>query len=567
MVRVGEPSGFVTQRDILFKEDQRRIMIVQERQVNPSQLKRIREEKAEVSVETPVDFGKLYEDTIKNFTEGQIVKGRVVAIWAKEALIDIGYKSEGPLSLEEFPDPSSLKVGDEVEVLFESVEDEKGMVVVSKRKADRLRCWNRILVNATEGSIIEGKIFKRVPGGFMVDIGMDAFLPASLVELKPAKNLDQFVGLVSKFKIVKINPKRRNIVLSRKDFLEVEKDALRAKRLSELKQGQVLKGRVKNITDFGAFIDLGGADGLLHITDMSWGRIKHPTELVNVGNEIDVMIISFDRETQRISLGLKQVTKDPWTEAAQKYPANSKVKGKVVNILPYGAFVELERGIEGLVHVSELSWTKRVNHPSEMLALGDEVETIVLNIDPQERKIALGIKQLENNPWLQVDSKYPVGSVVSGRIKNLTDYGAFVEIEPGIGGLIHISDLSWTKRVSHPSDVLKKGEMITVRVLSVDTTAKKISLGLKQLDEDPWKEFTKELKPGLTVTGKISKIVNFGLFVVIRDGVEGLVHVSEIPEREGTRFSDSFKPGDEVRVRILRLDDENRKIALSLRVK
>lgn len=528
--------------------------------------KRTKEE-AVKEVTTPLDFDKLYDETIKRFTEGQIVKGTVVAIWAKEALIDIGYKSEGLLSLEEFQDPSSLKVGDEVEVLFESLEDEQGMVVVSKRKADRLKCWNQILADATEGSIIEGRVFKRVPGGFMVDIGMEAFLPASLVDLKPTKNLDQFIGLVSKFKIVKINPKRRNIVLSRKDYLETEKDALRTKKLSELQQGQVLKGRVKNVTDFGAFIDLGGVDGLLHITDMSWGRIKHPSELLNIGDELNVMVIGYAQDTQRISLGLKQISQDPWNDADKKYTVNAKVKGKIVNILPYGAFVELEKGIEGLVHVSELSWTKRVSHPTEVVNLGDEVEAIVLSLDKNERKIALGIKQLENNPWLQVEDKYPVGSVVNGKVKNITDYGVFVEIEPGIGGLVHISDISWTKRVNHPSDIFKKGDTVTARVLSIDTNAKKISLGLKQLEEDPWKEFTKDIKLGSVLTGKVTKVVNFGVFVELSEGLEGLVHVSEIPERDDIKFPDSFQAGDELKVKVLRVDDENRKIALSLKVK
>ncbi len=529
--------------------------------------KKVHEEQSVSSVETPLDFDKLYEETIKNFTEGQIVKGKVVAIWTKEALIDIGYKSEGLLNLEEFPDPSALKVGDEIEVLFESLEDEQGMVVLSKKKADRLKCWNQILSNATEGSIIEGRIFKRVPGGFMVDIGMEAFLPASLVDLKPVKNLDQLVGIVSKFKIVKINPKRRNIVLSRKDFLEMEKDAMRARKLGELKEGQVLKGKVKNVTDFGAFIDLGGIDGLLHITDMSWGRIKHPTEVLNIGDELNVMIIGSDKETQRISLGLKQISQDPWNDVDKKYQIDSKVKGKIVNILPYGVFVELEKGIEGLVHVSELSWTKRINHPSEVFSLGDEVEAIVLSLDKGDRKIALGVKQLENNPWLQVEGKYPVGSVVNGKVKNVTDYGVFVEIEPGIGGLLHISDISWTKRVNHPGDMFKKGDTVTARVLSVDTMSKKISLGLKQLEEDPWRDFTKDLKVSGILDGKVTKLVNFGLFVQLSDGVEGLIHVSEISEREGTRFPESFKVGDEIKVKVLRIDDENRKIALSLRLK
>jgi small subunit ribosomal protein S1 len=543
-------------------------MILEEKHTAVADTPELVAEETVKTVPSPkLDLAKLYDETVKNFTEGQIVKGRVVALLVKEVLIDIGYKSEGRLSLDEFPNPSSVKVGDTVEVLFEASENDEGMVVVSKRKADRLKCWNNILATATEGSVIEGRVFKRVTGGFMVDIGMEAFLPASLVDLKPAKNLDQFVGLVSKFKIVKINPKRKNIVLSRKDYLEIEKDELRAKKLAELKEGDVVKGRVKNITDFGAFIDLGGADGLLHITDMSWGRISHPSELVEVGREAEVMIVGFDRETQRISLGLKQLTPDPWKDVDKKYPVNSKVKGKVVNILPYGAFVELERGVEGLVHVSELSWTKRVHHPSEVLHLGDEVEAIVLTVEKEARKVALGIKQVENNPWLTVDQKYPVATVVEGKVKNITDYGLFVEIEPGVGGLIHISDISWTKRVNHPGDLFKKGDTVTARVLSVDSQARKISLGLKQLEADPWKDFTKDLTVGLVLTGKVTKVVHFGVFVELKEGIEGLIHISEIPDREKKRFPESFKAGDESKVKVLRIDEENHRIALSLKLR
>lgn len=513
------------------------------------------------------DFEKLYADTIKSFSEGEIVKGRVVAVSGKEALVDIGYKSEGLLNLEELPDPSALRIGDEIEVLFEYHEDEEGMVIVSKRKADRQRCWNKILSTANEGSIMEGRICKRVPGGFMVDIGMEAFLPASLVDLRPTKNLDQFLGVASKFKIVKINPKRKNIVLSRKDYLEMEKDELRAKKLEELKEGQAVKGRVKNITDFGAFIDLQGVDGLLHITDMSWGRINHPSELVKIGDDIEVMVTAFDKENQRISLGLKQLAQDPWTQADVKYPVNTRIHGRVVNLLPYGAFVEIEKGIEGLVHISELSWTKRVHHPSEVLTLGQEVDAVVLSLDKDNRKIALGMKQLDDNPWDEVADKYPVGTVVEGKVKNLADYGAFVEIEPGLGGLIHISDMSWTKRVNHPQEVLKKGDTVRAKILSIDPQSRKISLGIKQLEDDPWKDLTKDLKEDMTLNGKVTKVVNFGVFVEIAEGVEGLVHVSEIPEREKKNFQEVFKVGEERRVKILRIEADQRKIALSFKVR
>lgn len=516
---------------------------------------------------TVMDYAKMYEDTIKNFTEGEVVTGKVLAIYSstKEALVDIGYKSEGLLKLDELADPASLKLGDSIEVLFERLDDEKGVVHVSKRKADRLKSWNVIVANSSEGSIIEGKIFKRVPGGFMVDIGMEAFLPASLVELKPVKYLDQYIGLQSKFKIVKINPKRKNIVLSRKDFLETEKDEMRSKRLEEIKEGMVIKGRVKNITDFGVFLDLNGADGLLHITDMSWGRISHPSELVKLGDEIQVMITAYDRTNQRISLGLKQLTPDPWKEADQKYPINTRVRGAVVNMLPYGAFVEIEKGIEGLVHVSELSWTKRVHHPSEILAMGQIVEAIVLSIDKDSRKIALGVKQIEENPWDNIEGKYPVGMVVKGTVKNLADYGAFVEIEPGIGGLVHISDMSWTKRINHPQEFLKKGDVIEASLLSLDKDNKKISLGIKQLQQDPWKELTRGFSAGMEVNGKVTKVVNFGVFIEISEGVEGLAHISELPEAEKKNFQEAIKVGDVRQAQILRVDEEGRKIALSLK--
>ncbi|HNV85350.1 MAG TPA: 30S ribosomal protein S1 [Candidatus Omnitrophota bacterium] len=541
-------------------------MILKEKQTE-ARTKAEYEPNLSLESEPMTDFSKLYAETIKSFAEGEIVKGKVVSISGKEALVDIGYKSEGLLNLDELPDPSAIKVGDEIEVLFEYHEDEEGMVIVSKRKADRQRCWNKILSTTSEGSIVEGRICKRVPGGFMVDIGMEAFLPASLVDLRPTRNLDQFSGLVSKFKIVKINPKRKNIVLSRKDYLELEKDELRAKKLGELKEGAVVKGRVKNITDFGVFIDLSGVDGLLHITDMSWGRINHPSELVKIGDEIEVMVTAFDKETQRISLGMKQLAQDPWHQADVKYPANSRIKGKVVNLLPYGAFVELEKGIEGLVHVSELSWTKRFHHPSEVLSLGQEVEAVVLSVDKDSRKIALGIKQLEGSPWDDVDTRYPVGSVIEGKVKNLAEYGAFVEIEPGLGGLIHISDMSWTKRVNHPQEFLKKGDTVRAKILAIDSQAKKISLGMKQLEEDPWKELTKNFKEGMVLNGKVTKLVNFGVFVEIAEGVEGLVHISEIPDREKKNFQELFKVGEERKVKILRIEDDARKIALSFKAR
>lgn len=509
-------------------------------------------------------FADLYEKTMQTFQEGDVVKGKVVGFRKNEVIVDIGYKAEGVLSLDEFTDPTELKDGSEIDVLFESFDDENGVVILSKRKADRQRTWNDILVNAQEGSIVEGKIFKLVRGGFMVDIGMEAFLPASLVDTKPTRNLNQFLGMTSKFVIAKINHKRKNVVVSRKDYLEREKSEARSQKLTALTEGQVAKGRVKNITDFGVFVDLGDLDGLLHITDMSWGRLSHPSEMVKIGDEIEVAIISIDRNTGKVSLGLKQKTANPWDRVENRYGIGTQIRGKVVNILPYGAFIELEPGVEGLVHISELSWTKRVTHPSELLKVGDEVEVIVLNLDKDAKKISLGMKQTQDNPWSSVASKYGIGDRVKGTVRNLTDYGAFIELEPGVDGLVHISDISWTHKVNRPSDVLKKGDQIDVMVLSIDQEAQKISLGMKQLTDDPWDDLTKGLLTGLPVSGKITRVVNFGLFVELENGLEGLVHVSEIGGVATTQdLEKNYAIGSQIQVSILNVDHEARKIALS----
>lgn len=510
-------------------------------------------------------FAELYEKTLHTFQEGEVVKGTIVAVRSKDVVVDIGYKAEGILSLDEFLDRNEIKVGQKIDVLFECFEDEQGAVIISKRKADRQRTWHDLLSTATEGSIVDGKIYKKVRGGFMVDIGMEAFLPASLVDIKPTRNLDQFLGLASKFIIVKINQKRKNVVVSRKDFLEKEKNQARSKKITTLHEGDIVKGRVKNITDFGVFIDLGDLDGLLHITDMSWGRIAHPSELVKIGDDIEVSIIGIDREKEKVSLGLKQTTPDPWKNAENKYSIGNQTTGKVVNILPYGAFVELEPGIEGLVHISELSWTKRVTHPSEILQTGDQVEVIVLNIDAANKKISLGMKQTQENPWKKVAGKYSIGMKVKGTVRNLMDYGAFVELEPGIDGLVHISDLSWTHKVTNPSEVLKKDQSVEVIILSIDTDAQKISLGLKQLSNDPWENLTRDLANGLQLTGKITRIVNFGLFVELENGLEGLVHVSEIPNAAANKLEKQFNPGDAIQVSVLNVDHDGRKIALTLK--
>lgn len=510
-------------------------------------------------------FAELFEKSLQKVQEGEVVKGTIVEMRNNEIVVDIGYKAEGVLSLDEFMDPSSLKVGSEIEVLFESFDDEKGHVVLSKKKADRQRTWNDLLSNAQEGTLIEGKVFRKVRGGFMVDIGMDAFLPASLVDIKPTRNLDQYLGLTSQFMIVKINHKRKNVVVSRKDFLDQERHEAKSRRMLTLKVGDMAKGRVKNITDFGVFLDLGDLDGLLHITDMSWGRIVHPSEMVKLGDELEVMVIAVDREHEKVSLGLKQKSRDPWTDAVAKYSIGTQSRGRVVNMLPYGVFVELEPGVEGLVHISELSWTKRVNHPSEILKIGDEVEVQVLNLDREGKKISLGIKQTQENPWNRVPDRYRVGDRLQGTVRNLTDYGVFIELEPGVDGLVHISDISWTHKVTHPSESLKKGDAVQVMVLSIDPEAKKISLGMKQLTEDPWQDLTKDLSTGTQASGKVTRVVNFGLFVQLENGLEGLIHISEVPGVTSADITKFYKVGDSIQVSILNVDHEARKIALTLR--
>lgn len=510
-------------------------------------------------------FAELVNQTFQSLEEGHIVRGRVIAIQGKEVLVDFGYKSEGVLPVEDFTDPTELEVGKEIDVLFESFDDEEGVAHLSKKKVDRQRCWDDVLAHAQEAMVVDGRIFKKVRGGFMVDIGMEAFLPASLVDIKPVRNLDQFLNFSGKFVIVKINHKRRNIVVSRKDYMERERGEAKRNQIDGLKAGQVVKGRVKNITDFGAFIDLGHLDGLLHITDMSWGRIPHPSKLVKLGDEIEVAILSVDREQGKVSLGMKQRLGDPWEKVQEKYPAGNRVRGKVVNILPYGAFVELEPGVEGLVHISEFSWTKRVNHPSEFLQIGEEVEVMVLNLDLSDRKISLGIKQAQENPWNALRNKYSTGDRVRGTVRNLTDFGAFIELEPGIDGLLHVSDMSWTAKNVKPAELLKKGDEVEVMVLTLDPDAQRISLGMKQLGDDPWQTVTQDLFPGSLVPGRVSRMANFGLFVQLDNGLEGLVHVSEIPGVSPQALEKNFKVGDGILVQVLHVDREARKIALSLK--
>ncbi|MBM3253050.1 MAG: 30S ribosomal protein S1 [Candidatus Omnitrophica bacterium] len=509
------------------------------------------------------DFSKIYEESLKDIKEGQILKGRIIAISKKEVLVDVGYKSEGLIPLNEFPNPGELKVGDEIEVFLEQKENEEGMMVISKEKADKTQSWERIIATHREGDIIEGRVTKKVKGGLTVDIGIEAFLPASQTFLKAPFNIDSLLGQTIKVRILKINKARKNIVVSRKEALQFEREHAKSKILDELRKGEIRKGVVKNITDFGAFIDLGGVDGLLHITDMSWSRISHPSEMLAIGDPIEVMILDFDKENIKVSLGLKQKTQSPWQNAEQKYPVGSKVKGKVVNILPYGVFVELEKGLEGLIHVSEISWSKKITNPQEMFAIGDAVEAVVIGIDSANQKLSLGIKQLEANPWVDAKTKYPVGTVIKGKIRNLTDYGAFVELEEGIDGLIHISDMSWTKRISNPSEILKKGQRIEAVVLNIDPENRKLSLGLKQLTADPWPDIIKKCPVGTPIEGRIVKITTFGLFVEFNDNLEGLLHISELETEPSLSLDRRFKVGDSIKALILKIDEEQRKIALT----
>jgi len=519
-----------------------------------------------VKKEEVSDFARLYQASITDIKVGQIVKGKILAINAKDIMVDIGYKSEGLIQLNEFSDPESLKVGDEVDVYLESKEDENGMVVLSRQKAERAVGWDMVISRYGEGDVVEGKVSKKVKGGFMVNIGVEAFLPASLAALRGFGNLNQMVGQAFPFKIVKINKARKNIVVSRKDVLMQQKDEDKKKVFDNLQKGALISGIVRNITDFGAFVDLGaGIIGLLHITDMSWGRVSHPSEVLAIGDTIEVMVLDFDKESGKVSLGMKQKTQNPWESVDVKYAIGNKVKGSVVNLMPYGAFVELEKGVEGLLHISELSWTKKYANPNELLAIGDRIEVQILEVDKANKKISLGIKQLESNPWIGVETKYPVGTRVKGKIRNLTDYGAFVELEDGIDGLIHVSDISWTKRIAHPKDVFKKSEKVEAVVLSSDSVNRRISLGIKQLTPDPWDDIASKYIQDTILPGKVTKVASFGLFIELDKDLEGLAHISELPVIEGEKLEDKYKVGDEVKAKVLKVDSIQHKIALSLK--
>jgi small subunit ribosomal protein S1 len=517
------------------------------------------------------DFTNLFEASIKerDFKVGDVVQGTVVEVQTDYVLVDINYKSEGLIPINEFrmvEGARSVKPGDVVEVYIDRVENENGMVVLSKDKADMLRAWNDISRAAENEELIEGTIIAKVKGGLSVDIGVKAFLPGSQIDLRPVRNMDIYIGKKYKFKVIKFNKKRGNIVLSRRALLEEERENLRSQTLDAMKEGTIVTGIVKNITDYGAFIDLGGMDGLLHITDMSWGRVKHPSEVLNIGDEIRVQVLKYDTERERVSLGLKQLQADPWESAKERYPQGTRLKGKVVSLADYGAFVELAEGIEGLIHVSEMSWTKRVKHPSQIVNVGDEVEVVVLDVDSGNRRISLGMKQLQPNPWIELKENYPPGTIIEGEVKSITDFGIFIGIEEGIDGLVHISDFSWTKRVNHPSELFAKGQKVRAVVLGVDIENERFSLGIKQLEADPWSHIDEKYKIGSQHDVKVVKMADFGVFVELEADIEGLIHISEITTERINKPDEFCKAGDTLRAEIISIDKDARKIGLSAKL-
>jgi small subunit ribosomal protein S1 len=503
---------------------------------------------------------------VGDIEEGEVVRGRVVEVRDSEVLVDIGYKSEGTIAMEEFRHAGTLpKVGDEIEVYLESKEDSEGLIVLSKDKADKIKVWDAISKSHDSGTPVEGKVVEVVKGGLSVDVGVRAFLPGSQVDLRPVKNLASMLGQVIRAKVIKLNRRRGNVVLSRRAVLEEEREEKRKHTLSVLSEGMVLTGAVKNITDYGAFIDLGGIDGLLHVTDMSWGRVGHPSEIFQIGDQVEVVVLHFDRETGRVSLGYKQKSSDPWAVVDERYPVGAKAQGRVVSLTNYGAFVELEPGVEGLVHVSEMSWTRRVRHPSKLVNVGDMVDVMVLDVNKATKRISLGMKQVEADPWATIDERYKPGERVEGKVRNLTDFGAFVELEPGVDGLLHISDMSWTRNIGHPSEILKKGQSIETQILNVDRDSKRISLGLKQIQPDPWESVTQRYPMGSRVTGKIVRLTDFGAFVELEPGVDGLLHVSQMSTRPIASPSDLVNVGDELTLMVIRVDPNERRIGLSLK--
>jgi small subunit ribosomal protein S1 len=526
------------------------------------------DEKEQLSPEDQAALDEMEEyfsESLHQFKEGQVIQGTIIELAKGLATIDIGFKSEGTVHLQEFPNNGQdLSVGDVVEVFLERVEDNDGNVVLSKEKANKIKLWDSLVIKHEAEEIIEGTIIAKAKGGLTVDIGLKAFLPGSQIDLRPIRNLEKLIGEVFQMRIIKMNKKRGNIVLSRRALLEEKRQNTRSETLKKLEEGSLITGIVKNITEYGIFVDLGGIDGLLHITDMSWGRVNHPSEMFSMGDKLEVMVLKFDKEKERVSLGLKQITPDPWVDVKEKYPVSQRIKGKVVSITDYGIFVELEKGIEGLVHISEMSWSKHVKHPSKMVSIRDEVEAMILTLDKEKKRISLGMKQMEPNPWQEIEEKYPIGVEVIGTIRNLTDFGAFIELEDGVDGLIHISDLSW-KKIKHPSEVLKKKDEVKTIVLNIDKESCRISLGVKQLQSDPWDDIAKDYSIGMEVEGTIIKITGFGVFAEFGDGLEGLIHITQLGSKNVSEPEEGVKIGEKIKAKIVKVDTSNKKIALSIK--
>ena len=511
------------------------------------------------------NFETLLSQSMQNFKEGTIVKGRIIERRPREVMVDIGYKSEGAIDLNEFSSADDLAIGQEIEVLLERLENEDGQVILSRQKAAHKQNWDKILKLSEAGKTVQGLVRGIVKGGLMVDVGVEAFLPSSQIDINPPKNLREFLGQTLECRIVKLNEDRKNVVLSRRELIEEERNEKRSKLLSHLDKGAKVKGRVKNLTEFGAFVDLDGLDGLLHVTDMTWGRLGHPSEMLQTGQEIEVIVLEIDKERLRVSLGMKQMSENPWDKIAEKYPVNLKVRGKITSLVPYGAFIQLEPGVEGLVHVSELSWTRRVNRPSDVLQDGQEIDAIVISVSKEEQKLSLSVRHLEANPWEEIHLRYPVGRPVKGIVRNTTAYGAFVELEEGIDGMIHVSDMSWTRKPAHASELLKKGDSVEAQVLGIDKANQRISLGLKQLAEDPWKQVETRFKIGQMVKGTVSKVASFGAFIQLEGELDGLVHISQISEERVAKVKDVLKPGQEIEARVIRLNKAERRIGLSIK--
>ncbi len=519
---------------------------------------------ATIAAPTNTELSDLIDSKFREFREGSIVKGTILEIRPQVVLVDIGYKSEGAIPSNEFED-EEIEIGDEIEVLLERLENDEGMVVLSKEKAAHKQNWDKIVKVFQDGGLVRGKVKSVVKGGLTVNVGVEAFLPGSQVDIIPPKDLSEYVGNVYEFKIVKVNDERKNIVLSRREVIEAERSELRQHFLTSVKIGDKVTGSIKNITDFGAFVDLQGMDGLLHITDMSWGRINHPSELLHIGQAVDVVILDVDKEKERVSLGLKQMSENPWEDIERKYPIGHNVKGRVTKLLPYGAFIEIERGVEGLVHVSELSWVKRITRPSDVLEIGQEIKAVVLGISIEEQKISLGVRQLDANPWDEIELRYPVGATIKGPVRNLTAYGAFVELEEGIDGMIHVSDMSWTRKINHPSEVLKKNDEVEAIVLAIDKANQRVSLGVKQTENDPWSQIDKHFKVGDLVKGTVAKIASFGAFVSLEDDIDGLIHISQLSEDHVEKVKDIIKVGEQIEARVIKVDKVERRIGLSIK--